>query len=66
MGKAKGKGIQREVRSYVGAGRFGKVADTVSTLGPRAMAKTREEAAVRRVQASQGTFTYAAIVLKLC
>lgn len=62
MGKA--KGIQREVRSYVGAGRFGKVADTFSTLGPRAIAKKREEAATRRVQASQGTFTYATAVSK--
>lgn len=57
MGKA--KGIQREVRSYVGAGRFGKGGtDTVSMLGPRAIAKKREEAAGRRVQASQGASTH--------
>lgn len=57
MGKA--KGIQREVRSYVGAGRFGKGGtDTVSTLGPRALAKKREEATVRRLQASQGASSH--------
>ncbi|KAF9072520.1 hypothetical protein BDP27DRAFT_1418138 [Rhodocollybia butyracea] len=44
MGKRKADGIQRVVRSYIGAGRFGKVLGTSSMLGHWALAKQREEA----------------------
>ncbi|KAF9074298.1 hypothetical protein BDP27DRAFT_1416595 [Rhodocollybia butyracea] len=44
MGKRKADGIQHVVRSYIGAGRFGKVLGTSSMLGHWALAKQREEA----------------------
>lgn len=54
------------MRSYVGAGRFGKGNGIVSTLGPQAMAKRRDEAVVRRVQASQGMSIWFTTASMLC